>query len=186
MPKFQTEELLSREEKRFAQGHAADPWWRWEQNADFCTSGLDIVPHLIKITLYVKERDILPQWDLRQFRSRQDWLSTFQNQGSFPLKRDNWTIHNKSLIWQISFLLLPSRSQPSQIYLLSEMIWQTFLPYFFIIIIFIKSVEMLWFFFPGVLTGSLFAIDQRNFITLIQASWLGKKARTSHWKYLDL
>lgn len=147
MPNFQMEEQLSREDKWFAQGHAADPWWRWEQNADFSSSGLDIVAHLIKITPYVKEMYIPPQWDWRLFRNWQDWLGTFQNQGSFPLNRDNRTIHNKSFIWQISFLLLPSRSQPSQIYLLSEMIWQTFLPYFLLLLSLWRYCDYFFFFF---------------------------------------
>lgn len=93
---------------------------------------LDIIVPLIKIGLHVKKIDILPQRDLRLHRNWQDWLSTFQNQGSFPLNRDNSTIHNKSFVWQISFLLLPSRSQPSQIYLLSD---RLFCLFFFLLLL---------------------------------------------------
>jgi len=142
MPNFKMQELLSRADKWFAQGRAAHQRWRWEQNAGFFSSGLDIVQLLIKITPYVEEMDILPQGDLRLFRNWHDWLNTFQNQGSFPLNWDNRTIHNKSFIWQISFLLLPSRSQRSQIYFLSDKIWQSFLPYFYLLL----SLEILWFF----------------------------------------
>lgn len=131
MPNFEVEELLSKQDKWFAQDHAGNPWCRWSQNADFFSSGMYLLLHLLKITLYMKEMDILPQWDLRLFSNWQDWLSTFQNWGSFPLNRDNRTIHNKLFIWKISFFLIPSISQPSRIYLLSEIIWQNFLPIFF-------------------------------------------------------